>query len=118
MAVYEAVMKAADFSIVLVTAPDLKTARRLASAALRARLVACANLVPKIESHYWWQGKIERGSEVLLILKTTKKCLAKLEKLIVTEHPYDTPEFIVMRLEDGNRRYLYWLDTSCRPGGN
>lgn len=117
-AVYESDMKAADFSIVLVTAPDLKTARRLAGSALRARLIACANLVPKIESHYWWKGKIERGLEVLLILKTTKKSLAKLEKLIVAEHPYDTPEFIVMRLEDGNRRYLYWLDTSCRPGRN
>jgi len=111
-------MKAADFSIVLVTAPDLKTARRLADAALQARLIACANLVPRIESHYRWEGRIERGSEVLLILKTRRKCLAKLEKLIMAEHPYDTPEFIVMRLEGGNRRYLYWLDTSCRPGRN
>lgn len=117
-AVYESDMKAADFSIVLVTAPDLKTARRLAGAALRARLIACANLVPKIESHYWWKGKIERGLEVLLILKTTKKCLPKLEKLIVAEHPYDTPEFMVMPLVGGNRRYLYWLDTGCRPGRN
>lgn len=111
-------MKATDFSIVLVTAPDLKTARRLARAALRARLIGCANLVPKIESHYWWRGKIERGPEVLLILKTTRKCLAKLEKLIVAEHPYDTPEFVVMRLERGNHRYLYWLATSCQPGRN
>lgn len=118
VAVYESDMKAADFSIVLVTAPDLKTARRLAGAALRARLIACANLVPKIESHYWWQGKIERGSEVLLIFKTARRCLAKLEKLIVAQHPYDTPEFIVMRLEGGNRRYLYWLDTGCEPGCN
>ena len=55
---------AAKFAIVLVTAPDLKTARALAKAALSARLIACANLVPKIESHYRWQGKIEseRGS--------------------------------------------------------
>ena len=45
--------------MVLVTAPDLKTARKLARAALAARLVACANLIPRIESHYWWQGKIE-----------------------------------------------------------
>ena len=118
VAVYESDMKAADFSIVLVTAPDLKTARRLAGAALRARLIACANLVPKIESHYWWQGKIQRGSEVLLILKTTKKSLAKLEKLIVAEHPYDTPEFIVMPLVGGNHRYLYWLATGCQPGRN
>ena len=47
-------------ALILVTAPDLKTARALAKAALTARLIACANLVPKIESHYWWQGKIQR----------------------------------------------------------
>lgn len=109
-------MKASDFRLALVTAPNLKTARALARAALDARLVACANLVPKIESHYRWQGKIEHASEVLLILKTTAQYLAKLEKLLIARHPYDTPEFIVLSLNGGNRRYLDWLGTSCRPG--
>ena len=110
-------MKAADaFRIVLVTAPDLKTARKLAKAALAARLVACANLVPKIESHYWWQGKMESGNEVLMILKTTRPCLPALEKLILANHPYDTPEFIVVPLSQGNRRYLDWLAHSCVAG--
>jgi len=110
-------MKAADaFRIVLVTAPDLKTARKLAKAALTARLVACANLVPKIESHYWWQGKMESGNEVLMILKTTRPCLPALEKLILANHPYDTPEFIVVPLSQGNRRYLDWLAHSCVAG--
>ena len=59
-------------ALVLVTAPNLKIARRLAREALRARLIACANLVPKIESHYRWQGKIESSPEVLLLLKTTR----------------------------------------------
>ncbi|MCX6927600.1 MAG: divalent cation tolerance protein CutA, partial [Verrucomicrobia bacterium] len=81
------------FAVVLVTAPDLKTGRMLARAALAARLVACANLVPKIESHYWWQGKIESGAEVLMVMKTTTVHLAALEKLILAKHPYETPEF-------------------------
>ena len=106
-------MKPARFSIALVTAPDVKTARRLARAALDARLIACANLIPRIESHYRWEGKIERGSEVLMLLKTTTKCLVKLEKLIIAKHPYDTPEFIVMDLRGGNRRYLEWLKAGC-----
>jgi periplasmic divalent cation tolerance protein len=101
---------AANFSIVLITAPDLKTARALAKAALDARLIACANLVPKIESHYWWQGKIERGAEVLLILKTTKSKLAALEKLVLAKHPYDTPEFLVLAPSTGSRKYLAWLE--------
>jgi periplasmic divalent cation tolerance protein len=100
---------AAKFAVVLVTAPDLKTARVLAKAALQARLIACANLVPKIESHYWWHEKIEFGAEVLLVLKTTKPKLAALEKLVLAKHPYDTPEFIVLPLSAGSKRYLDWL---------
>jgi len=103
---------AKKFAIVLVTAPNLKTARALAKAALKARLIACANLVPKIESHYWWQGKIESSTEVLLILKTQKSKLAVLEKLILAKHPYDTPEFVVLSLSAGNRHYLDWLATN------
>lgn len=97
---------------VLVTAPDLKTARQLAQAALKERLIACANLVPRIESHYRWKRKIEKGTEVLLVLKTARARLAALEKLIVAKHPYDTPEFLVMPLATGNARYLKWLSDS------
>jgi len=104
---------AAHFSIVLVTAPDLKTARSLAKAALKAKLIACANLVPKLESHYWWQGKIESGAEVLLILKTTKANLVALEKLILAQHPYETPEFLVLSLRAGSSKYLDWLAANC-----
>ena len=102
------------YAVVLVTAPDVKTARRLARAALAARLIACANVIPKIESHYWWQGKIEGGAEVLLVLKTTAARLAALEKLIVARHPYDTPEFIVLPVSRGNKRYLDWVESSVQ----
>ena len=103
-----------QFALVLVTAPDLKTARRLAKAALQAKLIACANLVPKIESHYWWHGKIESGAEVLLVLKTPKSKLAALEKLILAQHPYATPEALVLPVSTGNKKYLAWLAASCR----
>lgn len=104
---------AAKYRIALVTAPDVKTARKLAKAALDARLIACANLVPKIESLYWWRGKIESGSEVLMILKTTAGRLGELEKLIVSLHPYDTAEFLVVPLDRGAERYLKWIAASC-----
>jgi periplasmic divalent cation tolerance protein len=104
---------AAKFVIVLVTAPDLKAARALAKAALSARLIACANFVPKIESHYRWQGKIESSVEVLLILKTQKSKLAALEKLVLAKHPYDTPEFLVLQVSAGNKKYLDWLESTC-----
>lgn len=106
-------MKSArHLAIVLVTAPDLKTARVLVHAVLRAKLIACANLFHKIESHYWWQGKIERSAEVLILFKTTKGKLAALEKLILAKHPYDTPEFITLPLGSGTRRYIDWVTSS------
>jgi periplasmic divalent cation tolerance protein len=102
-------------AIVLVTAPDLNTARRLTRAALQARLAACVNLVPKIESHYWWQGKVETSAEVLLVVKTTKACLGELEQVIRANHPYDTPEFVVLPLIAGAKPYLAWLSQSVTP---
>ena len=104
---------ATQYAIVLVTAPDLKTARRLAKTALQARLIACANLVPKIESHYWWRGKIESRPEVLLVLKSRKSSVARLEKLVLKAHPYDTPEFLVLPLHAGSQGYLAWLAENC-----
>ncbi len=102
------------YMIVLATTPDLRIARALARAALKSRLVACANLIPKIESHYWWQGRIESNAEVLIIFKTTKAKLKALEKLIIVQHPYDTPEFIVLPIASGNKRYLDWITASVR----
>ena len=104
----------AQFQIVLVTAPNRKTARHLAKSALHARLAACANLLFGLESHYWWKGRVESSAEVLVIFKTVKKHLRKLAKLILDHHPYDTPEFVVLPLSGGNERYLSWLDNSVR----
>jgi periplasmic divalent cation tolerance protein len=106
--------KAAEFSIVLTTAPNQRVARRLARAALEERLAACANLAPGIESHYWWRGTMERSAETLVLFKTTRRHLAALEKLILQEHPYDTPEFVVLPMQAGTGRYLDWLRSSVR----
>src|SRR5258708_1863421 len=97
------------FALVLVTAPNLRTARALARVVLQAHLAACVNLVPGVESHYWWEGKIESAVEILLLVKTSTVRLAALEKLLIARHPYDTPEFIVLPITSGNKRYLDWL---------
>ena len=100
------------FMVVLVTVPDLKTGRRLAQSALRARLAACVSLVPRVESHYWWQGKLEKGAEALMIFKTARRRLAALERHILAHHPYDTPEFVALPLTAGTKRYLDWMAAS------
>ena len=98
-----------DFAIVMVTAPDRALARRLAKGALEAKLAACANIVPAVESHYWWEGKLESSDELLLLLKTRQSLLPNLERVIREIHTYDTPEFISLPLTAGSRRYLAWL---------
>lgn len=98
----------------LVTAPNVRIARTLARAALQAKLVACVNLVPAIESHYWWQRKLATSREVLMMMKTLRSRLRALERLILDGHPYDTPEFLVIGLRAGSRRYLDWLRASVR----
>lgn len=101
-----------SFIIALVTAPDIKTARKLARTVLQDHLAACVNLIPGIESHYWWQGQIERGTEVLLVIKTTQARLPALEKQILARHPYDTCEILALPVASGTRRYLAWLKAS------
>jgi periplasmic divalent cation tolerance protein len=100
--------------LVFVTAPDLKVARKVARAVLKDKHAACANIVPKIESHYWWQGKLEKSGEVLIIFKTTQRCLAELEEAVIRSHPYDTPEVIALPLDRGNKRYLDWVVGSLK----
>ena len=100
--------------VVLVTAPNIEVARKLAQDALHARLVACANIVPKIESHYWWKDKLESGAEVLIVFKTTRLKLAPFEKFVLANHPYDTPEFIVLPIDAGNERYFDWISASVK----
>ena len=100
--------------VVLVTAPDLKTARSLAQAALKARLAACVQLLPKIESHYWWKGRLERSAEVLLVFKTLRAKLPALQQCVLARHPYDTPEFVVLPVTSGTARYLDWLRASVQ----
>lgn len=96
----------------LVTAPDVETARKLAQAALTQKLAACANIVPGVESHYWWQGKLEQSAEALIIFKTTVKMQVALRECVLANHPYKTPEFITQPIDFGSDAYLTWIRQS------
>ncbi|MDP2973506.1 MAG: divalent-cation tolerance protein CutA [Candidatus Diapherotrites archaeon] len=92
-----------------VTCVNAAEARKIAKALLRKRLVACANIVPKIESHYWWNGKIEKGSEALLIIKTRKSLMKKIIKEIKALHSYELPviEFFDSTM---NKEAAAWIE--------
>lgn len=104
-----------SYKTVLVTAPSLAVARKLARSVLEERLAACVSVVPGIESHYRWKGRLEKSREALLILKTTKARLAMLRQRVLELHPYETPEFVVLPIQGGSPAYLAWVAESVSP---
>jgi periplasmic divalent cation tolerance protein len=102
--------------VVLVTCGTLTEARRIARAAVEAKLAACVNVVLNpVESIYRWKGKVEVSREYLLIMKSTTRRLAELERMVRSMHSYDLPEFLVLPVVSGSREYLAWLVESVKP---
>jgi periplasmic divalent cation tolerance protein len=91
------------------TFPDVKTARRIARELVTENFAACANVIPKVESIYRWQGKIEHGDETLVLFKTTAARFAAFEEKLKSLHPYDVPEVISCKVEAGLPEYLRWV---------
>jgi periplasmic divalent cation tolerance protein len=99
--------------VVFVTCPTLALARKIARAVAQKRLAACVNIIlSPVESLYTWKGKLEKAQEYLLVMKTTDKRLAELEREVKRLHSYDVPEFIALPISEGSRKYLSWLDDS------
>ena len=99
--------------LVLVTCSSPAEARRIARAVVEARLAACVNILPgAVQSIYRWKGKVESAHERLLLIKTSRRRLAKLRKAVEQLHSYDVPEFITLPIVAGSRAYLAWLDES------
>jgi periplasmic divalent cation tolerance protein len=95
--------------VVLTTMPDVETARGLAAAVLQSRLAACVQIVPGLESHYWWQGKLDCSAEIMMILKTMRNRVPELERCLLAHHPYEVPEFVIVPIEGGSAAYLQWM---------
>ena len=103
--------------IVLTTAADAEEGRRLGRALVEERLAACVSLVPGVESIYRWKGEVESAGEILLLIKTGVEQLAALEARLHELHRYETPEFLVLRVEAGSAPYLEWLAGSVGKAG-
>ena len=98
------------YSIILNTCPDINIAEALASALVEKKLAACVNILPGITSVYSWQGKIEKGKEVLLVIKTRRECYESVEALIREQHPYELPEVVSVSIEKALPEYLSWIN--------
>ena len=95
--------------IVLTTVGATFDALPLAHQLVEKRLAACVNVIPQIQSVYRWQGKIENDSEKLLLIKTVDARLAELRNTLFESHPYEVPEFVVLKPEELSDAYRAWL---------
>lgn len=108
-------MPGEDAIVVFLTAANGEEATRLAELLIGAHLAACVQILPEMESVYRWEGKIERQSEILLIVKTTTAKFAELEREVRALHSYETPEIVAVPIVASSTPYLEWLIDSLNP---
>lgn len=97
-----------DALIAYVTCPP-DQAESLAQVLIECRAAACVNIVPAVQSIYRWQGKMQRDTEALLIIKSTARQVEALRSAVLQHHPYELPEFIVVKVAQGHPEYLQWI---------
>jgi periplasmic divalent cation tolerance protein len=100
---------------VYTTFPGLVEAEAAAKVIVERRLAACANILPGMISHYWWQGRLERAEEVVMLLKTRASLAEDVRTAIREVHAYEVPAISVIPLESVDRDYLEWLLEETKP---
>ncbi len=100
--------------LVFVTSPPGHPATRIANTLITRRLAACVNIIPRIDSIFWWKGKVSRSREALLMIKTTSAAYPRLEATVRKLHPYELPEIIAVRIGRGYRPYTQWVAASIQ----
>ncbi|KAK3244392.1 divalent ion tolerance protein CutA [Cymbomonas tetramitiformis] len=97
---------------IYVTVPDKETGKKIASALIESKLAACVNMIPGVESMYWWEGKVETDQELLLMIKSRQSLVNEVTAKVNEVHPYDVPEVISVPITGGSDKYLQWLADS------
>jgi len=100
------------YQLIIVTCPDKKEAKKIANHLLKERLAACVNIVSGVESLFWWNNKIDKAKEVMMLIKTKRTKFCRLVKEIKKLHSYNVAEIIAFRILEGEKRYLDWIDES------
>lgn len=92
-----------------ITCKDAEDARRIGKILVAERLAACVNILPAMESHYWWNGRIESAREAVLLAKTRADARQALLDRVIDLHPYETPCVAFLPVAGGNPDYLDWI---------
>ena len=103
--------------VILITFPTDGDVSAFATALVSDGVAACVTVLPGVQSVYRWEGAIEHAGECQLIVKTTRDMVDRLRRRVADLHPYDTPEFLVLRVAGGDERYLAWIRSAVGAGG-
>ena len=98
--------------VILITTGSEEEAHRIADQLLNQKKAACVNIMPRVDSLFWWQGKLDSAQETLLVIKTKASKLKEITELVKKVHSYEVPEVIALPIVGGNEDYLKWLDTT------
>jgi periplasmic divalent cation tolerance protein len=98
-----------EILLVVVNCPDEASANAIALALVEAKLAACVNILPRVQSVYRWQGAVESATEIPLFIKSTAASYPALENAIRERHPYKVPEIIALPVAQGLPAYLNWV---------
>jgi len=101
-------------TVVFITTSSEEEANGIAQLLLNQRKAACVNIVPRVDSLFWWQGKLDKAQENLLIIKTKASVLSEIIHLVKEIHSYEVPEIIALPIVGGNPDYLEWIDREVR----
>ena len=101
----------------MITATDAEEAENIAEVLLGERQAACVNIVPNINSSFWWEGKLDTVQESLLIVKTKASKLPEIMQSVKTVHSNTVPEIIALPIIGGNQDYLDWIDNEVSETG-
>jgi periplasmic divalent cation tolerance protein len=99
--------------LALSTFPDPEVAQRISEQLVTEKFVACANILPGVESIYRWKEKIESGNETLVFFKLSEDRQSAFQEKLRSLHPYEVPEIIFVPISGGLPDYLTWVAANC-----
>jgi periplasmic divalent cation tolerance protein len=98
-----------DYIMVFVTAKDKAEAEKISQTLLNDHLIACANIVNPVTSFFWWQEKIDRAEECLIVMKSRRDLFGELVERLKGLHSYEVPEVLAVPIVEGSSAYLGWM---------
>ena len=107
-------MESSPYIVLFITTATAEEAQRISRVLLEQKKVACVNIVPRVNSLFLWQGKLDSAEESLLIVKTKASLLSEIVPLVKEIHSYDIPELIALPIIGGNQDYLDWIQKEVR----